>query len=46
MQSSKQEVDPQWQVARGKSATKKKAEVAKENEVNIGNAFKELVDEA
>ncbi|XP_019262827.1 PREDICTED: uncharacterized protein LOC109240616 [Nicotiana attenuata] len=43
---SNPEVEPQWQVARGKSATKKHADVIREKEVDIGNAFKALVDTA
>lgn len=44
MQQSNPEVKSQWQVARGKSATKKSAEVIREKEVDIANAFKALVD--
>ncbi|XP_019248431.1 PREDICTED: uncharacterized protein LOC109227690 [Nicotiana attenuata] len=43
---SNPKVEPQWQVARGKSATKKHADVIREKEVDIGNAFKTLVDTA
>lgn len=40
----KQGKDEEWQVARGKSASKKQMEINKEEEVYIGNAFKALVD--
>lgn len=38
--------EEQWQLARGKSASKKNVGGRNENGVNIGNAFKALVDTA
>ncbi|XP_019237563.1 PREDICTED: uncharacterized protein LOC109217751 [Nicotiana attenuata] len=38
--------EEEWQVARGKLASKKEMEINREEEVYIGNAFKALVDTA
>ncbi|XP_070022733.1 uncharacterized protein [Nicotiana sylvestris] len=46
IQKSNSEVEEQWQVVTGRSATKKHTDVIREREVDIGNAFKALVDTA
>ncbi|XP_019257868.1 PREDICTED: uncharacterized protein LOC109236105 [Nicotiana attenuata] len=44
IQNSNSEVETQWQIARGRPATKKHTDMIREKEVDIGNAFKALVD--